>query len=132
VPRENVDLITRMLARARDDPSALAAVLHEDVEFDVAGANPEGGQAFRGPAGARRFFREWTGAFEDWGYDVVEVIDAGDSVVVNIDQWGRGKSSGATVHQPFWQVWTLRERLVVRVTHHEEKADALRAAEGPS
>jgi ketosteroid isomerase-like protein len=94
--RQNVEIITAMLDRARTDPSALAAVLHETAEFDLAGINPE-----------------------------VEIIDAEDSVVVSIDQWGRGKSSGAAVHQVFWQVWTLREGKAVRVTHHNEKADAL-------
>jgi hypothetical protein len=57
--RQNVEIITAMLDRARTDPSALAAVLHETAEFDLAGINP-----------------------------VVEIIDAEDSVVVSIDSGG--------------------------------------------
>ena len=53
------------------------------------------------------------------------MIDAGDSVVVHIHQWGRGKGSGATVESRFWQVLTLRDGRVIRVTHHPEKAQAL-------
>ena len=73
-------------------------------------------------------FRDWVGAFEAWGYEAEEIIDAGDAAVVQLHQWGRGKGSGATVENRFWQVWTVREGKVTRATHHVEKARALEAA----
>jgi ketosteroid isomerase-like protein len=70
----------------------------------------------------------WTGPFDEWGYEVGEVIDAGDSVVAQIHQWGRGKGSGAGVESRFWQAWTISDGKIVRATHHSEKAEALEAA----
>ena len=76
----------------------------------------------------REFFRRWVGAFEDWAYEVEEVIDARDAVAVQLHQWGRGKGSGATVDLHFWEVWIVRDGRVVRVTHWVDEADALEAA----
>jgi ketosteroid isomerase-like protein len=120
--QENVETIQRMYGRAQHDPAALMAILDDEVEFDV--TYPEG-QTFRGPEGVAEYFRRWVGAFEDWGYEVGEVIDAGDSVVACIRQWGRGRSSGVAVDHRFWQVWTMRNGKAIRVTHHAEKAEAL-------
>ena len=82
----------------------------------------------RGPGAVREFFRRWVGAFEDWAYEVEEVIDARDAVAVQLHQWGRGKGSGATVDLHFWEVWIVRDGRVVRVTHWVDEADALEAA----
>ncbi|MEK6327565.1 MAG: hypothetical protein AABM66_08600 [Actinomycetota bacterium] len=57
-----------------------------------------------------------------------EYLDAGESVVTRIHQWGRGKGSRATVEQRFWQVLTLRNGRIVRRSDHLEKAEALEAA----
>jgi ketosteroid isomerase-like protein len=56
------------------------------------------------------------------------VIDAGESVVLNIRQWGRGKGSGAPVSDEFWQVWTFRDGKVIHRTRHQDRAAALEAA----
>lgn len=126
---ENVEMIERMLDRARHNPAALFEMLDDEVRWEVGALNiPDVGPAdWRGPAGVREFFRRWVGPFDEWGYEVGEVIDAGDSVVVHLHQWGRGKGSGATVESHFWQVWTVDGGKVVRATHHSEKAEAIKA-----
>ena len=126
--RENVELISRMLATARDDPSALRAILADDVEWDVGPINAAPGD-YRGADGVMQFFRTWTGAFTEWGYDVGEVVEAGDSVIAEIHQYGRGRASGIRVEQSFWQVWTLRDGKAIRGTNHSTREEALAAAE---
>jgi ketosteroid isomerase-like protein len=127
--RENVEMIERVLDQAQHNPVALWEILDDEVRWDVGALDiPDAGATYwRGPEGVREFFRRWVGPFDEWGYEVAEVIDAGDSVVVHIHQWGRGKGSGATVKSHFWQVWTIRDGKVVRGTHHSEKAEALEA-----
>ena len=126
--RENVERVERMLREAQHNPAALYEVLDDDVHWDVEALNlPDTPPTYCGPEGVREFFRRWVGTFDEWGFQPVEMIDAGDSVVAHIHQWGRGKGSGATVDQYFWQVWTLRDRKVVRTTHRYDKADALEA-----
>jgi ketosteroid isomerase-like protein len=59
--------------------------------------------------------------------DPEEFIDAGDQVVLISRQLGRGKMSGIDVEQQLAQVWTLRDKKIVRMTAYPSKADALEA-----
>jgi ketosteroid isomerase-like protein len=57
-----------------------------------------------------------------------EFIDAGDSVVVRVDQRATGPRSGAPVRMRYFQVWTFRGGAVIRIESIMERADALAAA----
>ena len=131
--QDDVRLVERVLAEAQHNPSALWDVLDDEVIWEVEDLEiPDAVETqWRGPAGVREFFRRWIGPFDEWGYEVGEVIDAGDSVVAQIHQWGRGKGSGVRVETQHWQVWTIRDGKIVRGTHHSEKAAAFEAAAGP-
>ena len=125
---ENVEIVGRMLDQARQDPEVVLGMLADDVEWDTKDLQLPGPSTRFGPDVVREFFRDWVGAFEAWDYEAEELIDAGDATVVCLHQWGRGKGSGATVENRFWQVWTIRAGKIVRATHHREKAQALEAA----
>jgi ketosteroid isomerase-like protein len=128
---ENVDLVRAMLAEAGDRPEALYEILAPDVEWDAGAIGQLELSTCQGRDAVMQFFRLWVAPFDDWGYDVEELLDCGDSVVVRIHQWGRGKGSGASVEGRFWQVWTLRGGKVIRTTHHRDKTRALEAAALP-
>ena len=118
-----------MLATARDDPGALEAILAEDVVWEVGALHPLGASGtYDGPSGVLTFFRHWVGAFDDWGYRFDEMSAMGDAVVVHIHQWGTGRGSGARVEQDFWQVWKIRDGMVIRGSNHAFREDALTAA----
>jgi ketosteroid isomerase-like protein len=57
-----------------------------------------------------------------------EFIDAGDSVVVRVDQRGTGPRSRAPGQLRYFQVWTFRGTSVIRIESVMERADALEAA----
>ena len=126
--RENVELVERVLGQARDDPTAFLEIVDDEAHWE-AGTNDiaDGPGSYRGPAGVSEFFRRWVGTFDDWGYEIGEVIDAGDSVVIHLRQWGRGKGSGVPVTDDFWQVWTIHEGKLIHRTRHPDKAAALEA-----
>ncbi|MGI8460383.1 MAG: nuclear transport factor 2 family protein [Solirubrobacterales bacterium] len=126
---ENVEIVMRYLDTAREDPDAVWGIFDDDVEWDLAGipSAPDFPGISHGPDAVREFFRRWAGAFNDWGYETEEVIDGPGVVAVRIHQWGRGKGSGIEVSGRFWQIWTMRDGKAVRVTHSEDRADALRA-----
>jgi ketosteroid isomerase-like protein len=126
--QENVECLGRMLDEARENPAVMYDVLAEDVEWDVSDLNLPGPSTYHGHQGVGEFFRDWVGAFEEWGYEAEELIDAGDATVVQLHQWGRGKGSGAEVEVRFWQVWRFRDGRVIRASHHLERAQALEAA----
>ena len=121
----NVDTIQGALAAS--SPGALLAILDESVEWDYVGAFPEI-QTAHGPAEVREFLREWSEAFDDFSFQAEEMVDAGDSVVVEVRQSGRGKETGAQVESHAWQVFTLRNGKVVHCRGYDTKAQALEAA----
>ena len=126
--QENVAVIRRGLPdSAPADPDALFSVLDENVEWDYVGAFPEI-QTAHGPTEVREFLSGWFEAFDDFGFQAEEAIDAGDSVVVLVRQWGRSKETGAEVESRTWQVFTLRDGKVVRCRGFETKAEALEVA----
>ena len=129
--QENVETVLSFIDQAHDNPDAVWDIFDPDVEWQLdpaALAIPDFSPASHGPDGVREFFRRWVAAFDDWDYEVEESIDADDAVVLRVHQWGRGKGSGASVEARFWQVWTMRDRKAVRVTHHIDKGEALEAA----
>jgi ketosteroid isomerase-like protein len=126
--QENVEIVLHYLAHAADAPEKVWGVFADDVEWDLADiGRPDYPTTSHGPDAVREFFRHWIGSFENWGYEVEEVVDHADAVAVHIRQWGRGKGSGASVDGRFWQIWFLRDGKAVRVTHRASKAEALEA-----
>jgi ketosteroid isomerase-like protein len=125
---ENVEILRRAMPEsAPANPEDLFSILDEDVKWDYVGAFPEI-QTARGPAEVREFLREWSEAFDDFSFQAEEMVDAGDSVVVEVRQSGRGKETGAQVESDAWQVFTLRDGKVVHCRGYDTKAEALEAA----
>jgi ketosteroid isomerase-like protein len=126
--QEHVEIIRRALPEtAPANLEALFAILDENVEWDYVGAFPEI-QTAHGPAEVREFLRGWSGAFDGFGLQGEEAVDAGDSVVVLVRQWGRGKETGAEVENRTWQLFTFRDGKVVHCRGYDSKAAALEAA----
>jgi ketosteroid isomerase-like protein len=123
VSQANVDTLRRALA---SDPGALLAILDEDVEWDYVGAFPEA-VTYRGPQAVGEFLSQWAEGFEEFGFEADETIDAGDSVVLCLHQWGRGKETGAQVESRTWQVFDFRGGKVIRCRGYAAKAEALEA-----
>jgi len=124
----NVEIFRRAFPEsAPPDVAALFAMLDENVEWDYVGAFPEM-VTYHGPDEVREFLAQWSGAFEDFGFESEEAIDAGDSVVFCLHQWGRGKETGAEVESRTWQVMTFRGGKVVHCRGYDSRAEALKAA----
>ena len=119
--RENLESLRRALS---SDPAALLALLDDEVEWDYVGAFTEA-VTYRGPREVGEFLRQWAGGFEDFGFEADETIDAGDSVVVYLHQWGRGKETGAQVESRTWQVFDFRGEKIIHCRGYATKAEAL-------
>jgi ketosteroid isomerase-like protein len=89
---------------------------------------PEAG-TYCGPEEIRRYMREdFLADFEAARIVGEEFLDAGDSVVVRVNQQATGPGSGAPVDMRYYQVWTFRGDSVVRIESIRTRADALAAA----
>jgi ketosteroid isomerase-like protein len=126
--QENVEIVRQhMLAYASGDYEAALAAYHPDVVCDATGGRPEG-RVYRGREGLAEALRVWSGTWDDWRWEIEELIDAGDRVLMVVHESGRGKGSGVdVVQQTFW-VYTLRSGQIVHAKVLVDRSQALEAA----
>ena len=99
-----------------------------DLAWDVSRLGWPGQQIYPGAEGARQFLAQWAAAWDDWEMEAEDYIDAGDRVVVIINQRGRSKATGIPVDMRFAQVWTLRDGQAIRMQMFASVEEALEAA----
>jgi ketosteroid isomerase-like protein len=125
--RENVELVRALYdAYARGDAEAAFAHLHEDIEWSEPPDSPESG-TLRGHEGVRRQITRWLGAWDEYRFEIDELIDVGDHVVASGHQYGRGRGSGVEVAEEHFHVWSLRRGKAVRMRMFRDRVQALEA-----
>ena len=125
---ENVDTIRQSFdAFERDGLEGTLRYLHPEIEWTTTAGYIEPA-TYRGHEGVRRYLGTVADEFDDLRIEPLELIDAGDQVVVSIRISGRGKSSGAPVDVTLISVSSLRDGKVVRTRNYPTKAEALEAA----
>ena len=132
--RENVEVVRRIYeASAIRDTDQVLSLYDPEVEWDGSRhrwAEVMAGETrFRGHARLRHFFRRYYEMWESFEYDVEELIDAGEDIIISVvTSRARGRSSGVEVE---WAdqvgVWTIRNGRVVRVVWLPTRQDALEA-----
>jgi ketosteroid isomerase-like protein len=125
--RENVELARWAFT---SDPTRFFSLLDEEIELDARrnAELPGAVLAGRGREVVERFCREFWGTWAEYSANPEEFIDAGDHVVVEVRERGEGKGSGVPFERTHIQVWTLRNRRLVRWRLFADKAEALEAA----
>lgn len=88
---------------------------------------PEAG-GHHGPEEIRGYMQRFLDAWEKVVIKGEEFTAAGDSVVVAAHQIATGRGSGAPVEMRYFQVWTFRGNVVLRIESIAERSDALEAA----
>jgi uncharacterized protein len=97
-----------------------------DEDFVVAvppsmSAEPD---TYQGHEGVRRYFAAFEGQLEDVRFEPLEMIDAGDRVIVPLRLTGRGATSGIEVEQPAVTVHYVRDGKVVRIEPYPDLESA--------
>jgi hypothetical protein len=88
---------------------------------------PGVGGVYHGTVSVRRFWREWLSAWETVQFEY-QLVDAGDSVVVLLDQWMRGRSTGIELPLgKYAHIYTFRDGLVVHWKVYMSQSQALEA-----
>ena len=126
---ENVERIRQGFeAMARGDVETVVALADPEIQF----VNPEyaieGGTRF-GLGGYRTALQNTLDAFDVLRFEIDEIVEAGDKVVV-LGTWSaRGKGSGVSLDGlHFGHVFTLRDDKLIRHEWFLDRAEALRAA----
>ncbi|HEX2233337.1 MAG TPA: nuclear transport factor 2 family protein [Thermoleophilaceae bacterium] len=113
---------------ARGDFRAGVSLYDPDVVLVLRPEFPEAG-TYRGPEEIRRYMREdFLRDLDEASIAGNEFLDAGDCVVVHVTQRGTGPGSRLPVAMSYYQVWTLRDGLVVRIESIRTRREALEAA----
>jgi hypothetical protein len=107
----------------------MAELWDPEIEWDATEAAAlDLGGVYRGIEAVKGFWREWLAAWEIVEFDY-ELVDAGDRVVLLLDQTMRGRSTGIEVaFGRYAQVARFKNGLMVRWKHFGSQADALEAA----
>jgi ketosteroid isomerase-like protein len=128
VSEENVELVRE----------AWAAFLSGDVKRALENAHPDAvafrapplpdPQTYHGPEGIVQMYTDWTAQFGEFEMATGEFKDAGDRVMVEVFQRGRGRASGAVVEGRFWFVYTVADGKIVRQDVFNDRHQAFEAA----
>jgi ketosteroid isomerase-like protein len=124
---ENVEIVRRAL-EAFNREGVEAAMQYFDTEVEWLGP-PEWLEEhlYKGHDGIRRSALLWNESFEEFRIDPQKLIDAGDQVVALAYQRGRSKGSANWIASQIAYVWTVRNRLGVRVQVYFSWEQALKA-----
>ena len=124
---ENVEVVRRHMDAFRSgNYTAALAAYHPDAVCDAT-VRPEG-RMYRGRDGVAEAIRVWVGTWDDWSWEVEELIDAGDRVLLVARESGTGRGSGVKVIQDTFWVFRLRDRQIVHATVLVDRDKALEAA----
>jgi ketosteroid isomerase-like protein len=132
--QENVEIV-RTLAEGfqRRQHERAFEFYDPEIEWDasrVAEMLPDNAGVYHGHEGVRTYWRNWLSAWSDLRFEIQDVVDAGDEVVLlirNQRQWGR-HSGLETEFPPYAMVFTFRDGKVIRLRHFLDQQMALEAA----
>jgi ketosteroid isomerase-like protein len=125
--QENVDFVRAGFAaflRSGDVIEVLGLMSDEVVVYR---ADPDGA-TFHGREGFLEATTEWTEGFSEWAVVPEEFTDAGDFVVVRVQQVVRGEASGIPLEAAFWFVFEVGDAEITRLSFYVRESEALEAA----
>ena len=131
----NVEQVRALFARFNETGELDPTRLDQEIELHSRPDVPDG-QVWRGVDGIRGFLARTAESFDPIRWEPLELIPTGRHVVARTRIVAQGAASGAPIEVDEAQLWTLRDRLVVRlqgfstVEEAYATARALDSAEG--
>jgi len=113
--REDCAVIWRVLEAlsARDLESGLA-LFDDDCEYRSAFAPAEGGAAYAGHGGLRKYFNSVFELFDAWHVTPTNFVASDDRILVLSTFKFSGHGSHVTMEQPIGTIWIVRDGLITR------------------
>jgi ketosteroid isomerase-like protein len=89
--------------------------------------NPVEESSEQGHDAVRASLVRWKSAWHDYELIPEEFADMGDHVLATVRVRGRGRGSGIEVDARFYDLYTLRDRKIVRMDQFTDRSEALEA-----
>ena len=127
--QENVEIVRSMYEAFNDgDRDRAIAYLHPDAELHQPPELPDVG-TYRGLAEFQRGINLWLDEWESFRYEIEDLTDLGDRVLMEIRLWGIAKGSGVeTERRDVFHLWTIRDGKAQCCEVYFNRPDALEAA----
>jgi ketosteroid isomerase-like protein len=127
VSQENVERARKATANLESLFDAFA----EDVVWDTRDYGrempPEWAPLARGKADVTRSLRSWVGSWEDYRFEVLDITDAGDSVLLEVRETGHGRTSHAPMEHRYYLTCSFSAGHIVAGAAYSSRNVALRA-----
>ena len=130
--QENVEVVRAAIeAMNHEDPEALVATLHPEIEWHMAIQQLLVGETavYHGYKGIEQYFRDMEEAFEEVEVDCPDIRDLGDRVLALGSFRARGRGSGAEIESPVGAVVYMRDGRATRVLTYLDPQEAIEVAE---
>ncbi|MGI9020783.1 MAG: nuclear transport factor 2 family protein [Solirubrobacterales bacterium] len=129
---ENVEIVRGLAEAFQHRQHERAFDLYDpEIEWDATRTPTRAAEGvYHGHEGVRAFWRDWLSAWSDLQFEIEDVRDAGDDVVLlirNQRHWGR-HSGIETETPPYGMVFSFGGEKVVRVCAYPDQQSALEAA----
>ena len=125
--QENVEVVQRFVDHWNATGEPPWAEIDSDAVWVIDPSSFVAG-TYRGHEGIRTLLRLTAEVFDDFRYEVDEMVDAGDSVVVLGRIHARGVQSGATGAQYGALLFEIRDGRIVAYRSYLHRDEALKAA----
>ena len=126
--QENVEIVRAAYeAVERGDIDDATSLIHPDIEFHTYALSPEAG-VYRGRDAVKKYNEVLFEQFESIRFDIDELVDAGEQVVITTTQHAVPKGGEAEMSVQIFEVWTVREGLLVERHSYSTREEALEAA----
>lgn len=113
-------------AYVRGDEAGMLERLDPEIVLTQFPEQPDT-RPYHGPDGVLEAIADWTGTWDDYSIELVELREFGDHVVASLDQRGRGRGSGIEVEGRSYFVCTVRGGRIVRWRMFSSEEQALAA-----
>ena len=133
--QENVEVVRRLFAALQSLDvgnferrfDEVREIFDPEVEWVAPPHSLLASEEYRGYDGVRRFWTQFLSAWDEYGVEVEELIDAGDDRVVAVMRLS-GRTNELEVDEARSSLLTLRDGRIVRIEPFASKDGALEAA----
>jgi ketosteroid isomerase-like protein len=108
-------------------PDLIAQLCDPEIEW-IEDPQRADSRIYRGYSGVRESWEGWLEAFDEYSFDVEQIVDCGDDVLVVGREQVQGAASGAPLTSRNYAVLTIRDGKLLRYREFYDEGAARQAA----